>query len=153
MREKQGHVEPWNKIKEKDSRDEGVLGRNQIKNEGADAGENLPQTQSMLAQQFVLEEIVLRAIAAQRLDCHSQNQQPAVNAIPVPRQLRSRRIEGDHDPDAEPEEDRHKYDLAEEKNAIQTLRALRNHDYFLKPMRRVRDGSPRSTRGKTGASI
>jgi hypothetical protein len=118
MREEQGYVEPWNKIKEEDSRDEGVLGRNQVKNEGADAGENLPQTQSMLAQQFVLEKIVLRAVAAERLDRHSQNQQPAVNAIAAPRQLRSRGIKGDHHPDAEPEKNRHEYDLAEQENAI-----------------------------------
>src|ERR1700676_848120 len=127
MREEQGHVEPWNKIKEEDSRDEGVLGRNQIKNEGADAGEHLPQTQSMLAQQFVLEEIVLRAVTAQRLDRHSQNQQPAVNAISAPGQFRPWRIKRDHDPDAEPEKNRHERDLAEKENAIQTLGALRNH--------------------------
>jgi hypothetical protein len=107
----------------------------------------------MLAEQFVLKEIILRAVAAQRLNRHSQNQQPAVNAIAVPRELRSRRIKGDHDPDAKPEENRHEQDLAEQEYAIQTLRALRNHDYFPKPRRRVRDGGPRSTRGKTGASI
>ena len=44
MREEQGHVEPWNKIEKEDSRDEGVLGGNQVKNEGADTGEYLPQT-------------------------------------------------------------------------------------------------------------
>jgi hypothetical protein len=63
------------------------------------------------------------------------------------------RKKGDHDPDAKPEEDRYEHDLAEQENAIQTLRALRNHDYFPKPMMRVRDGRPHSTLGKTGAAL
>src|ERR1043166_387928 len=153
MREEQGHIEPGNKIEEEDSRDESVLGSDQIEDEGAGAGEDLPQSQAMLAQQFVLEKIIFRPVTAERFDQHSQNQQPAVNAVATPGQLRSRRMEGDHDPDPEPEEDRHQHDLAKQENAIQTLRALRNHDYFAKSMRRVRDGGPCSTCGKTGLAI
>ena len=142
MREEQGDVEPGNEIEEENSRDEGVLGRDQIKDEGADAGEDLPQTQPMLAQQFVLEEIILRAVAAQRLDRHSQHQQPAVNAIAAPGEFRAAgRIKGDHDPDAEPEEDGDDEDLAEQENAIETLRALRDHVICREPRVRVRDGS------------
>src|SRR2546428_750643 len=76
MREEQGHVEPWNKIKEEDSRDEGILRRNQIKDEGANAGETLSQVGPMLAQQLVLEEIVLRSVAAEWFPNHSQDKQP-----------------------------------------------------------------------------
>ena len=72
----------------------------------------------MLAQQLVLEEIIFRPVPAQRLDRHAQDQQSAVNAIALPGQFPSRRIKGDHDPDAEPEKDGHEQDLAEQENAI-----------------------------------
>ena len=107
----------------------------------------------MLAEQFVRHEIIPGAGAGQRLDRHSQDQQPAVNAIPAPGQFRTLGIKGDHDPDAKPEKDCDEHDLAEQENAIKTLRALRDHCYFPKPMMRVRDGGLCSTRGKTGASI
>ena len=87
MREKQGDIEPRHEVEEENSRDERVLGRDQVKDERADAGEGLAQTQPMLAQQFVLEEIIFRTVAAERFERHAQDEQPAINAVASPGQF------------------------------------------------------------------
>src|SRR5207248_2620047 len=106
-----------------------------------------------LAEQFILEEIIFRSVAAQGFERHPENKQPAINAVAPPGQLGPRRVKRNHDPDPEPEKDRDDQDLAEQENAIETLRALGDHDYVRLPNLRVRDGRPRSTRGKTGPAI
>ena len=131
MREEQRDIEPWNKVEEENSRDETVLGRDQIKDERADAGEGLAQAQPMLAEQFVLQEIILRSVAAERLQRHARGPATRNKCCSGARSVRRRRrMEGDHDPDAEPEEDRDEDDLAEQEKAIETFRALRDHDYL-----------------------
>ena len=154
MREKQSDVEPRHEVEKENARDERVLGCDQIKEERADAGESLPQAQPMLAQQFVLEEIIFRPVPAERLQRHSQDEQSAINAVASPGPFRpAGRIKRDHYPDAKAEEDRDDHDLAEQENPVETLRSLRHHDYSPMPSLRVRDGRARSTRGKTGTVI
>jgi hypothetical protein len=54
MRKEQRDIKPGNEVEEKESRDEGVLGGDEIKNEHAYAGECLAQGEAMLAEKFAL---------------------------------------------------------------------------------------------------
>src|SRR3954462_15602705 len=103
--EEEHHVEPRDEVEEEESRDEAVLRRDQIKDERADAGEGLAQTQAMLPEQFVLQKIVLRPIPAKRFEGHAENEKRAIDAIAPPGQLCARGVERHHYPDAEPEEE------------------------------------------------
>ena len=60
MRKQQDDIEQRNEVEEENARNECVLGRDQVKNERADAGDRLPQAEAMLAQQIVLQEIIAR---------------------------------------------------------------------------------------------
>src|SRR5688572_25935014 len=128
MGEEQRDIEPWDEVEEENTRDERVLGRDQIKDQRPDAGEGLAQAQPMLAEQFVLEKIILRAVTAERFERHPQDEQAAVNAVAAPGPFRSAiGIKRHHYPDAQPEEEGDNDDLAEQENAIESLRALRDH--------------------------
>ena len=154
VRKQQGDVKPRHEVEEENSRNERVLGRDQVKDECAGAGESLAQTQAMLTEQFVLQEIVFRTVAAERFERHAQDEQSAIDAVASPGPFRAAGgIKRDHDPDAKIEKNRHERDLAEQENSVETLRSLRNHDYSPMPSLRVRDGRVRSTRGKTGTII
>ncbi|MEY2525607.1 MAG: hypothetical protein QOE73_378 [Verrucomicrobiota bacterium] len=107
----------------------------------------------MLPQQFILQEIILRAVARERFQEHSHDEQAAVNAIPAPCQFGAGRIKCDHGPDTNPEKRRHDQDLAEQEKAVETFRALRNHGYVAGVDVRLRDGSQASTRGKIIADM
>ena len=61
--------------------------------------------------------------------------------IAPPGELAAVGVKGDHDPDAEPEEQGDDDDLAEQEKAVETLRALRDHGYASRQGVRVRDGS------------
>ena len=68
MRKKKRDIKPRDKVEEEKSRDERVLGRDQIEDQRADAGEGLAQAQPVLPEQFVLEKIIFRSVAAERFD-------------------------------------------------------------------------------------
>src|SRR5439155_12561651 len=85
----------------------------------------------MLAQEFALQEIIFRTLATQRFSEKPNDQHRAINAVTAPGELRAGRIEGHHHPNAKPKERPHDRDLAEQKNAIQSLRALGDHGYRL----------------------
>ena len=72
----------------------------------------------MLAEQLVLQEIVFRTVAAERFDRHAENEQPAIDGVAPPGQLRPRRIKRHQDPDPEPEENRDDQNLAQQEDAI-----------------------------------
>ena len=153
MRKKQRDVKPRHEVEEKDSGDERVLGRDQVENEQANAGNGLAKTEPMLPQQFVLPKIIFRTAPGQRLQTHSENNQAAVNAVALPGQFRAGRIKSHHDPDAEPEERCDHHDLAEQQKAVETFCALRNHGYCDPIGVRVRDGGQPSTRAKVVANM
>ena len=153
MREEQRDVEPGNKVEKENSRNERVLGGDEIKHEHPDAGERLPKTEAMLPEQFVLQKIITRAAAGERFQEHPKNEQATVNAVTSPGKLGTGRIKSHHDPDAEPEKCGHHHDLAEEEKAVETFRALRNHGYCAARGLRVRDGGQPSTRAKVGANM
>jgi len=148
MRKEQRDVEPRNKVKEKDSRNERVLRRNQIQDERAGTGNGLAQAQAVLPEQFVLEKIIFRAVTGKRLQKHPEHQHAAVDAVTAPGQFRAGRVKRDHHPDTEPEKKSDNNDLAEQEKAVETFRALRNHGYGAVIGWRVRDGGVASTRGK-----
>ena len=128
MGKEQSDVEPRHEIEEEQPGDERVLRRDQIENEGADTGEGLAQTEPMLPEQFVLQKIIFRSITAQGFQSHAEHEQPAINGVAPPGPLgAARRIKRHHYPDAEPEKQRDHHDLAEQEDAIKTLRALRDH--------------------------
>ena len=129
MREEQSDVEPGDEVEKENARDEGVLRRDEIKDERDDAGEGLAKREPVLAQELVLQEIIFRAVAADGFDRHAENEEEAVNAVAAPGQLAAIGVEGDHDPDAEPEKGGDDEDLAEEEKAVEPFRALRNHGY------------------------
>ena len=79
MREEQRDIKPGHEIEEENSRDEGVLGRDQEKDEGADTGEGLAQTEPVLPKQFVLEEIIFRSVTAERFERHAEHEQRAID--------------------------------------------------------------------------
>src|SRR5690348_14884089 len=81
MREKERDVEPGQKIEEENSRDKGVLCRDQVKNEDADARESLAKREAMLAQEFALQKIAFRALPTERLAKQTDDEHRAVNAI------------------------------------------------------------------------
>ena len=111
MRKKQGDVEPRDKIEEKESGDKRVLRPDEIKHEQPNAGNRLPETEPVRTQQLVLQKIIFRA--GQCFQNHSDDEHAAVSAIALPGQGGTRRIKGDHEPNADPEKDRHHHDLAE----------------------------------------
>ena len=153
MREEQGDIEPGNKVKEENSRNEGVLGGDEIKNQQAGAGDSLPKTEPMLPQQFVLQKIISRTAASERFQTHAENEQAAVDAVTSPGQLRARRVKRHHHPNTEPEQKSDDDDLAEQEKAVETFRALRNHGYGAGVRWRVRDGGVASTGGKLGTNM
>src|SRR5258708_23013825 len=104
VREEEHDVEPRDEVEEEESRDKAVLRRDQVKNERADAGESLAQTQAMLPEQFVLQKIVLRSVPAKRFEGHAENEERAIDTVAPPGQLRPGGAERHHHPDAEPEE-------------------------------------------------
>ena len=57
VRKEQGDVKPGDEIEEENSRDEAVLRRDEVKDEQADAGHSLAESEPMLAEQFALEKI------------------------------------------------------------------------------------------------
>src|SRR6266480_248981 len=114
MRKQQRYVQPRNKVKEENARNECVLGRDQIKDQRPCAGDSLPKAKPMLTKQFVLQEIIFRAVASERFEKHAEHEHAAVNAVTAPGQVRAGRIKGDQDPDSEPEERRNNGDLAEQ---------------------------------------
>ena len=82
----------------------------------------------MLAEQFVLEEIIFRSVTAERFQRHPEDEQAAIDGVTSPGPVGAAgHIKRDHYPNAEKEEDRDENDLAQQKNAIKTLRALRDH--------------------------
>src|SRR5437899_872309 len=127
MREKKRDVEPRDKIEEKDAGNKRVLGANEVKHEQSDTGDGLPKTEPVWAQQFVLQKIIFRT--GQRFQNHSDNKHAAVSAVALPGQGWTRRIKRDHEPDADPEKGGHHYNLAEQEDAVETLRPLRDHGY------------------------
>ena len=153
MRQEQRDVEPRDKVEKENSRNERVLGGDEIKHEHPDAGERLPKTEAMLPEQFVLQKVITRAAAGERFQEHPKNEQATVNAVTSPGKLGTGRIKSHHDPDAEPEKRGHDHDLAEEEKAVETFRALRNHGYCAARGLRVRDGGQPSTRAKVGANM
>jgi hypothetical protein len=68
-----------------------------------------------------------------------------------PNELRKQRR--DHDPHPKPKQGCDKYDLAEQENAIQTLRTLRDHFYFPEAMMRVPNDCCCLTRGKISSIL
>jgi len=130
MREEQGDIEPGNKVEEENSRNERVLGGDEIKNQQAGAGDGLPKTEPMLPQQFVLQKIITRAAAGERFQEHPENEQAAVNAVTSPGELGTRRIKRHHDPDAEPEKRGDDDDLAKQEDTVKSFRPLRDHVLF-----------------------
>src|ERR1700736_1916161 len=122
MGKKKRNVEPRNKVEEKDSRNERVFGGNQIEDEQADAGHGLAKTQSMRAQQCVLEEVIFRA--TERFQDHSHNQHRAVNAVTPPSQFGARGVKSDQYPNPDPENASDDHDLAEQEEAVETFRPL-----------------------------
>ena len=131
MRKEQRDIEPGEEVEEENSRNECVLGRDQIEDENAGTGESLAQGEPMLAEEFALEKISFRTFPAERFTEEADDQHRAINAVATPGKLRALRVKGHHDPDAKPEESRHDCDLAKQKKAIQTLRALGDHGYRL----------------------
>ncbi len=124
-------IKPGDEIEEENSRDEAVLGRDQVKDEQADAGKGLAQGEAMLAQQFALEKISLRAFPAERFPEQADDEHRAINAVAPPGELGPFRVKGHHHPDPKPEKPGHDRDLAKQKKAIQSLRALGQHGYRL----------------------
>src|ERR1043166_6497045 len=108
MRKEQPDIEPRDKIEKENTRDERVFGADDVENEQADAGHRLAQTEPVLPEQFVLEQIIFRTAARERLEPDAEDDQPAVNAVAAQGEIeiRAGRIEGDHDPDANPEKQR-----------------------------------------------
>ena len=127
MRKEQRHIQPRDEIEEKDARNEGVLRRDQVKHERAGAGNGLAQAEAMLPEQFVLQKIMLRSVAAERLQQHAENEHSAVRAVTLPGQAGGGGVKGCHHPDAKPEEQGDNNDLAEQEKAIKTFRPLRDH--------------------------
>src|SRR4051794_11708682 len=121
MREEQRHVEPRHEVKEEDARDEGVVRRDQIKDERHRAGKSLPQGEPMLEEQLVLQKEILRAVAGERLERHAEEQEHAINRVAAPGEIGPFGIEGDHDPDAEPEQRGDENDLAEKEETVKTF--------------------------------
>ena len=130
MREEQGDVEPRNEVEQKDTRNERVLGRDQIKHQQTDAGGGLAQAESMRAQQFVLQKKVFGTV--QRFQSQSEDEHAAVNAVALPGEGAGGRgrIKRHHDPDAEPEKRGHDDDLAKQEDAVKSFRPLREHVLF-----------------------
>ena len=153
MGEEQRDVEPRDKVEKENSRNERVLGGDEVNHQHADADEGLAKTEPMLPEQFVLQKIIFRAATGERFQKDPENKQAAVNAVATPRQLGAGRIEGHHDPDAEPEKGGHDHDLTEQEKAVETFRALRNHGYCAARGVRVRDGGQPSTRAKVGTNM
>ena len=81
----------------------------------------------MLAEQFVLQKIILRSVAAERFERHPENEKPAINTVAAPGQLRAGGVKRHHHPDAEPEQHGDDRDLAQQEDAIKALRALGDH--------------------------
>jgi len=100
----------------------------------------------MRPEQFVLQKIILRA--RERFEEHAENEHAAVNAVAPPSNLGARRVERHHDPHTEPEQAGDDYNLAKQKEAIQSFRPLRDHVYLTATVMRVRDGRAPSTRAK-----
>src|SRR2546423_2911461 len=102
MGKEQGDIKPGHEVEEENSRDEGVLGRDEIEDECANAGESLAQTQPVLAEQFVLKEIIFRPVTAERFERHPEHEKSAINGVTSPGPLGAAgRVKRDHDPDAE----------------------------------------------------
>lgn len=153
MREEQRDIEPGNKVEEKHSRNERVLGGDEVKHQHSNTGQGLAKTEAMLPKQLIVQEIVFRAAARKRFQEHSENEQAAVDAVTSPGQFRARRVKRHHYPDTEPEQKSDDDDLAEQEKAVETFRALRNHGYGDGVGLRVRDGGVASTRDKLGANM
>src|ERR1051326_7449247 len=129
MGKEQSDVEPGDEVEEENSRDEGVLGRDQVEDQGADAGKCLAQTEAVLPEQFVLKEIIFRSVAAERFERHAEHEQRAIDGVTPHGPMRATgRINRHEQPEAEKKEGRDEHDLAEQENTIKTLRALRDHD-------------------------
>src|SRR5919204_1999082 len=84
MGKEQGDIEPGDKIEKEHARDKRVLGADKIKHEQTQSGHGLAQTQPMLLEQFVLQEIILRAAAGKRFQPDTEHDQAAVDAVAAP---------------------------------------------------------------------
>ena len=144
MGKEEGDVEPGNEIEKEKSRNERVLGRDQIKDEHSNTGQSLAEREPMLAEQFALKKISFRTFAAEGFTQKPDNEGCAVDAVAMPGQVRARRIKSDHEPDANPEETSHDRDLAKQKNAIQSLGPLGDHGYRLRSNSDAHSGKIRS---------
>ena len=127
MREEERDVEPGDEIEKENTRDESVLRRDQIKNEGADAGHRLAQGEPVLAKQLGLEKEIFRAFAAERFRQNADHQHGVIAGVATGRELGAGDVKGHHHPHPKPEERSDNSELAEEKNPIQSLRALSEH--------------------------
>src|ERR1700736_4539504 len=74
-----------------------------------------------------MQEIILGAVACERFEQKSDDEHAAINAVSAPGEIGARRIEGHHDPDAEPEKRSDDQDLTEQEKAIKTFLALGDH--------------------------
>src|SRR5205807_4714672 len=114
--------------------------------EQPDAGRRLPEAEPMRAEEFVLQEKILRA--TQRFQSQPEHEHSAVNAVAAPGQRAAFGIKRHHDPDAEPEKRGDNDDLAKQEEAVKSFRPLREHVYLTAMAMRVRDGRTPSTRAK-----
>src|ERR1043166_3056317 len=118
-------VEPRDEVEEKYTRNERVLGRDQIDHEQSNAGDGLPKAQPMWPKQFVLQKIILGP--AERFEQHSEHQASAINPVTSPGRLGARRVKGHHDPDPEPEQASDHNELAKQKQPVKSFRPLCDH--------------------------
>lgn len=146
MRKEQSNIEPGNKIEEKDSRNECVLGGDEIEYEQADAGNGLAHAEPMRSQQFILQKVTFRA--TKRFQEHAKNEHAAIDAVAPPGQFGAGRMKRDHHPNTKPEKQRDHDDLAKQKEVVKTFRPLRDHDYWAWVEMRLRDGKIASTGAK-----
>src|SRR4051812_32552229 len=100
----------------------------------------------MRPEKFVLEKGILRS--AQSFQSHAEDKHAAVNAVAAPGQFAALGIKRHHDPDPEPESGGYDENLAKQEEAVESFRALREHDYNSPTSMRVPDGGTPSTRAR-----
>src|SRR5437667_395647 len=128
MRKEQADVEPGHKIEKENARDKSVLCSDEVKDKHAHTGNSLAETEPM-AEEYILQKVIFGAAPGDRFQPDTENDQPAVNAVTPPGELGARagRIERHHHPNAKPEKQGDDHDLAEQEEAVETFRALRDH--------------------------